>query len=116
MVHNKTEGDGVRVFIVSSNQGTLKSTAVQNREEDLSVDALQVEANETVDFVVDIDKVLNNDQFLWSPTVSILNPDREAANSWSAERDFADNPAQRLSPLEQLAQVLLISNERMFVP
>lgn len=116
MVHNRTEGDGVRCFIVSSNQGTLKSTAVQNREVDLSIDSLQVEANETVDFVVDIDKVLNNDQFLWSPTVSILNSDREAANSWSAEKDFAGIPAQRLSPMEQLTQVLLISNERMFVP
>jgi hypothetical protein len=66
--------------------------------------------------VVDIDKVLNNDQFLWSPTVSILNSSRGAASSWSAEKDFAGNPAQRLSPMEQLAQVLLISNERMFVP
>jgi Protein of unknown function (DUF1553)/Protein of unknown function (DUF1549)/Planctomycete cytochrome C len=116
MVHNRSEGDGVRAFIVSSNQGTLKSAAVQNREETLNMDSLQVEVGEIVDFVVDIDKVLNNDQFLWSPIVSILNSNREAANSWIAEKDFAGNPAQRLSPMEQLVQVLLMSNERMFVP
>ena len=116
MIHQSTEGDGIRAFIISSRQGTLASTSLQNREVDLSVAALQVEANETVDFVVDIDQVLNNDQFLWAPVISTLNPVREAAISWIAEKDFTVKPEQMLSPLEQLAQVLLISNERMFVP
>jgi hypothetical protein len=116
MIHQSTEGDGIRTFIVSSRQGILKSISLQNREVDLSVAALQVEANETVDFVVDIDKVLNNDQFLWSPVISTLNPVREEAISWIAEKDFTGKPEQILSPLEQLTQVLLISNERMFVP
>ena len=116
MIHQSTEGDGIRAFIVSSKQGILKSTTLQNREEDLSVAALQVEANETVDFLVDIDQVLNNDQFLWSPVISTLNPARDEAASWNAEKDFAGEPVHLLSPLEQLAQVLLISNERMFVP
>ncbi len=116
MIHQSTEGDGIRTFIVSSRQGILKSISLQNREVDLSVAALQVEANETVDFVVDIDQVLNNDQFLWSPVISTLNPVREEAISWIAEKDFTGKPEQILSPLEQLTQVLLISNERMFVP
>jgi hypothetical protein len=116
MIHRSTEGDGIRAFIISSRQGILKSTSLQNREVDLSVAALQVEANETVDFVVDIDQVLNNDQFLWAPVISNLNPVRDAALSWGTEKDFTVKPEQMLSPLEQLAQVLLISNERMFVP
>ncbi len=116
MIHQSTEGDGIRAFIISSNQGILKSTTLQNREEDLSVVALQVEANETVDFIVDIDQVLNNDQFLWSPVISILNPVRDETISWNAEKDFVGEPVHLLSPLEQLAQVLLFSNERMFVP
>jgi hypothetical protein len=116
MIHQFTAGDGVRAFIISSRQGILKSTTVQNREEELNVAALPVEANETIDFVVDIDQVLNTDQFLWSPVISIVEPTRDKTISWNAERDFAGGTVHLLTPLEQLAQVLLCSNERMFVP
>lgn len=116
VIHQFTEGDGIRAFIISSRQGILKSTTVQNREEELSVATLPVEANETIDFVVDIDQVLNTDQFLWSPVISIVTPARDDAISWNAERDFAGGSVHLLSRLEQLAQVLLCSNERMFVP
>ena len=107
---------GGNAFVVSSKKGILKSTTLHNREVDLSVAALQVEANETVDFIVDIDQVLNNDQFLWSPVIFTLNPVRDEAISWNAEKDFVGKPVHLLTPLEQLAQVLLFSNERMFVP
>jgi hypothetical protein len=116
LIHQSTAGDGIRAFIVSSSQGILQTIKLQNREEDLNVATLRVEPNETIDFVVDIDQILNTDQFLWSPKVSILNSNGIDAKSWYAEKDFGGTPAQRLSPLEQLAQVLLISNERMFVP
>jgi mono/diheme cytochrome c family protein len=114
--HDRSEGDGVRVFIVSSKQGLLKSFALQNRQAELSIDSLQVEQGETIDFVVDINQVLNNDQFLWSPKIVTSQATQPGLQSWDAEKDFEGNPASWLSPLEQLAQVLLISNERMFVP
>ncbi len=116
LIHQSTAGDGIRAFIVSSSEGILQTIKLQNREEDLNVATLRVEPSETIDFVVDIDQILNTDQFLWSPKVSILNSNGIDAKSWNADKDFGGNPAQRLSPLEQLAQVLLISNERMFVP
>ena len=115
VIHQSTEGDGIRVFVVSGKQGILKSTVLQNREEDMSIDSLKVEAGDTIDFVVDIDQVLNNDQFLWSPVVAIVNASGDESIFWNAEKDFEGDPMQTLSPMEQLAQVLLISNERMFV-
>ena len=41
----------------------------------------------------------------------------EAANSetWNSELDFTQDAKQHLMPLEQLAQVLLCSNEFLFV-
>ena len=116
MIHQSAEGDGIRAFIISSKQGILHSASLHNREMDLSIASLQVEANETLDFIVDINQVLNNDQFLWAPVISTLNPISHDAITWNAEKDFAGEALHLLSPLEQLAQVLLISNERMFVP
>ena len=73
-------------------------------------------AGDTLDFVVDFAANLNSDQFLWAPRV------RETALSgtgtpetWDASQDFVGGPSVQLSPWEQLAQVLLLSNELMFV-
>jgi hypothetical protein len=85
---------------------------VHNRTETLNIDSVPLEAGETLDFVVDIHTGLNNDQHLWSPIVS-----EQAAPStaWSAERDFTGPVPVFLTDWEQLAQVLLLSNELMFV-
>jgi hypothetical protein len=34
---------------------------------------------------------------------------------WNSERDFPKNTTQELTPLEQLAQVLICSNEFLFL-
>jgi hypothetical protein len=78
---------------------------------DLDVDAVEVEAGETIDFVVDFREGLNSDQFLWSPR--LRQPGM--ASDWDATRDFAGPVVPRLTPMEQLAQVLLMGNELMFV-
>jgi len=35
--------------------------------------------------------------------------------TWNSESDFTQNTTQHLMPLEQLAQVMLCSNEFLFV-
>lgn len=52
---------------------------------------------------------LNNDQFLWSPELKMQE------KSWHAERDFAGKQLNYLTHWEQLAQVLLLSNELVFI-
>ncbi len=64
---------------------------------------------DTLDFVVDFNANLNSDQFLWSPTIKIQE------KTWIAERDFAGKQPPYLDPWQQLAQVLLLSNELIFV-
>ncbi|MCA9147063.1 MAG: PSD1 domain-containing protein, partial [Planctomycetales bacterium] len=106
--HEEAAGDGVRAFLVSSQFGRLGEAKVHQSAAQLDTEAISVKKGETIDFVVDIDKVLNTDQYLWKATIT----DTHASSSamvWDSEADFPTNAADRLGPLEQLAQILFCS-------
>ncbi|WP_165068597.1 PSD1 and planctomycete cytochrome C domain-containing protein [Paludisphaera rhizosphaerae] len=115
LVHEEAAGDGVRGWLIHGRRGVLKSAAVHNGREDFSVDSIAVEPGDTLDFVVDIRDGLNNDQHLWAPTIRVVKAEPPSPSAWDAHRDFGGPPPRRLSPWEQLAQVLLMSNEFTFV-
>ena len=75
----------------------------------------------TLDFIVDIGNGLNSDQFLWSPKISPSVTATTGAggdtssNAWDAQKDFSAQPKSQLNAWEQLVQVLMLSNEFMFV-
>ena len=117
--HQVAAGDGIRCWIVASRHGVLASAVLLNRQQSFDVAPLQVDAGDTVDFVVDFNANLNNDQFLWSVEISDA-----AAEVASAERrrevgtHLAISATPRpicLTRWEQFAQVLLLANELMFV-
>ncbi|MFN8708302.1 MAG: hypothetical protein ACK50J_16620, partial [Planctomyces sp.] len=58
-------------------------------------------------------EVLNSDQYLWKSRLRSVGTDAETI--WDSERDFPKDPSQQLTPFQQLAQVLLCSNEFLFV-
>jgi hypothetical protein len=109
--HEPSQGDGVRGFVVSSRHGLLKEARVHASEAAMNVDAVAVEAGDTLDFVVDIADTLDSDQFLWEPVVTA--PEKH----WHAATEFSAPPPApvHLQPWEQYAQVLLLSNEFAFV-
>jgi hypothetical protein len=119
-MHQVTPGDGIRCWIVSNRHGVLASTALHNRQQSLDVAKVNVEAGDTIDFIVDINANLNSDQYLWSAEIQqIAGADgaktTDAASTWSSLRDFAGTPPDLLDKWEQLAQVLLLANELMFI-
>jgi hypothetical protein len=119
LTHEPDVSDGVRGFVVSARDGVLAKATVRNGSSDLNVPSVSVTAGDTIDFVVDIGDELNSDQFLWSCSITRVvsaapNPD-PAAQAWNSESDFTPHVSPQLSPLEQLAQVLLCSNEFLFV-
>jgi hypothetical protein len=122
-IHEPDVGDGVRCTIVSSRAGRLAEAKVFHGKATLDVASLAVEAGETLDFIVDIAGGLNSDQHLWAPEIDsgivevVDKPTGAPAPSkgWQAERDFAGPPVHLLEGWEQLAQVLLLSNEFVFV-
>lgn len=108
--HGQKEGDGVRGRIVSSRSGEAGSWKVHNDKADINV-RMRVEKGDTIDFVVDCVGNESHDAFAWSPTIKM------GETTWDAGRDFGGprSPAVAASRWEQLAQVLLLSNEFAFV-
>jgi hypothetical protein len=98
--------------VVSSRQGLLAHAAVHHGQAELNAGVIDVKAGDTLDFVADIGHKLSYTQFLWKARITAVN---EPAMGFDSDRDFSGPTSQQLGPWEQLAQVLLASNEFSFV-
>jgi hypothetical protein len=108
--HPAEQGDGVRARIVSSRSGLLGEWSVHHGSVRTAVAGVKVQSGDTIDFVVDCRDNNNSDSFAWSPTIQAAS-----GSSWSASADFEGAPAPKLSPWEKYTQVLMESNEFVFV-
>ncbi|HYF37516.1 MAG TPA: DUF1553 domain-containing protein, partial [Prosthecobacter sp.] len=119
LAHVPEAGDGIRAFIGQSGKGQLRAITLHAAEAVMNVDALELQAGDTLDFVVDIGEGLNNDQFLWAPRLSLTGSTGSGGDirsrEWNASKDFYAFAIEALDPWEQLIQVLMLSNEFMFV-
>jgi hypothetical protein len=83
------------------------------------MDAIAMTKGETLDFIVDLRDGLNSDQFLWAPKITLTGIAGSggdiADQAWNAEKDFAGEALTLLDSWQQLAQVLMLANEFMFV-
>jgi hypothetical protein len=123
--HNPTEGDGVRARLVTSRDGTLATWVVHHRTAETAMTAITLKQGDTLDFVVDCGAAgsFSFDQFGWEvkvtkvPTPGAVAGD-DAGQSWDSFKEFAGpspKPPTPLTAWERYAQVLLQSNEFMFV-
>lgn len=111
LIHEPSEGDGVRGFVISSRDGELQSATVHQGKSEFSTVHLRVQAGDTLDFLVDIGGGLGYDQFLWNPVI-VAGTER-----WESRTGFSGPGAGQtaLEAWEQYAQVLLLTNEFAFV-
>ncbi|HLY08689.1 MAG TPA: PSD1 and planctomycete cytochrome C domain-containing protein [Planctomycetota bacterium] len=110
--HHSTAGDGVHGRIVSSRQGELAGWQVVRLEAETKITGLPVEAGETIDFIVDCRADVTSDSFSWAPLI------RMGEQEWNAQSGFggpAPTPPPGMSAWEKYIQVLLESNEFLFV-
>jgi len=118
-IHEVAAGNGIRCWIFSSRDGALASLVLHNRRQELNLATVVLQKGDTLDFVVDINGDLNSDQYLWPAVIrDTSNPasgGRQPAGPWEAERDFVGPVPMLLNRWEQLAHVLLMANELMFV-
>lgn len=112
--HESKSGDGIRAFIVSNQAGLLAKQTVHQQEIDLNLEIRSVITGETIDFVVDIDEDPESDGHLWEITIQQTR-DEAGSMVWNSKTDFIGPIIEQLKPWEQLAQVLLCSNEFLFV-
>ncbi|MBX7209381.1 MAG: PSD1 and planctomycete cytochrome C domain-containing protein [Verrucomicrobiaceae bacterium] len=116
------KGNGVRGWIVSSVRGVVKDVLVKPAtEEVVGLGKYEVKKGETLTFAVGSEGDTNSDSFNWIPEIHRLNADGSTEKLTNAKTDFCDKDGWPLnrpkpeSPLAQLAQVLLMSNEFQFV-
>ena len=116
VIHEVAAGDGIRCHLLVRGE-RVATAVVHNTRVELSVDAVELSAGDTIDFVADVRDTLNSDQHLWAPIITAVpSAATDAApRTWDAASDFFGPQPAKLSRLEQLAQILLISNETMFV-
>ena len=119
--HESDQGDGVRGRIVSSRLGVVGEWTTQHDQSQTTIEKLEVQRGDTIDFLVDCRGGPDSDSFLWAPvlTLTAAGPDSSAAlaKTWDAKEDFSGpkEPPKPLDAWEDFAQVLLLSNELIFV-
>jgi hypothetical protein len=115
--HDTDKGDGVHARVVSSASGGLGEWTVHNTKATTNVERVEVKRGDTVDFVTDLRGDIGFDSFTWAPRIRYVDEAGSQGGQWNAKNDFA-GPQKEFKPLtswEKYAQVLLLSNELMFV-
>jgi cytochrome c553 len=124
LVHTASEGDGVQGRVVSSRSGELGKWTAHDNQTATKVARAEVKKGDTIDFITDGLTNPENDAFTWSPVVQLFESDSKnldgLIDEWKAKADFAGPPARQspvkpLTPWEKFAQVLLLTNELIFV-
>ena len=106
--HEAKEGDGIRGYVVVGNKPAIASWTLRTQKAETVIEDVSVRVGESIDFVVACGKDSASDTFKWAPRVG----------SWDAKANFAgpaEPPLKPLGPWAAFAQVLLFSNEFMFI-
>lgn len=116
------QGNGVRAWIISSKKGKVAEQFVRPTETVEMNAQIEVQENETLSFVVEAENGdTNSDSYSWAPRIERINEDGSLTPISQSDTDFCgpdgwpQNRAKPQSPLSQLAQVLMMSNEFQFV-
>jgi hypothetical protein len=110
------KGDGVRGRIVSSASGPAGEWTAEPKKKShkTTADGLAVKAGDTIDFIVDLVSTVEHDTFTW-PVILHLDSEGSAATSWDSSATFRKPKFQPIDVWARYAQVLLLSNEFVFV-
>ena len=107
------QGDGVRGRIVSNRTGQHGDWTAAHGSVPTSVQSIEVKAGDVIDFVVDRRASLSHDSFTWTVRINgVLDGNRRGFHSAD---DFQGAIPSPLSRWARYAQVLMLSNEFVFV-
>ncbi|TWU21702.1 Planctomycete cytochrome C [Novipirellula galeiformis] len=122
LAHEREPGDGIRGQIFAAGRRIAGPFTLHQDSVDTPIESVTLAAGETLDFVVDVNGKLGHDSFAWSPTIVELVPEPStseaeppAARSWNYSDQFRPKDPIRITPLQSVAQVLLMSNEFHFI-
>jgi len=118
VAHRTKTGNGIRARLISSREGELAMWRLKRLEADVKLKGLEVKKDDTLDFVVDFNGEITDDEFVWAPILQMKSA--SAANAgqmveWNAASQFGGPPAPPATPLERYAQTLLLTNEFLYL-
>ncbi|MCS1409684.1 MAG: hypothetical protein M2R45_02868 [Verrucomicrobia subdivision 3 bacterium] len=116
--HVAEEGNGVVAWVLASSAGLLGKWEVRGQSQLTNLDKITIAAGETLDFVVGSNGDVGHDSFEWPVNIrTASSPRLSDQRFWSSVDDFEGpkDSVRPLSPLARLGQVLLMSNELVFV-
>jgi mono/diheme cytochrome c family protein len=118
--HGAKEGDGVLGYAILNAETELWQGHAHDGEAKSNFSNVLVKAGDTIDLVVDCGGNTSHDSFTWHPRifVSELVADQAPAGGkreWLSRLGMTGPPPTPMEPWEKYAQVLLMSNEFMFV-
>ncbi len=117
-VHHKSkQGDGVTFSIQANGKQVYTSTQL-NSEQRHGPHSIKLNAGDVIDLIATAGRTSSFDSFEWTATIKV-----ERAQGQGTERDtvkhfsgpFETEKVQSLDRLEQLAQILILSNEFAFI-
>jgi hypothetical protein len=118
--HPSKDGDGVTAHVVSSRLGELGKWTAQKSNAETKVAAFEVRVGDVIDLVVEPRSSDAYDSYKWNPVLKAEKVETSVAGAvsqttWGFADDFQGPLPPPQTPWEMLAQVLLMSNEFMFV-
>jgi hypothetical protein len=113
--HATDKGDGVRARVVAGGSRVAGEWTARNSQAATRVDALAVQAGETLDLVTDCRGEPSFDGFRWTVVVRLEAAPGDGRRQWDSAADFRGPQPEPLPPWVRLAQVLLMTNEFAYV-
>lgn len=107
------KGDGIDAMVVSSKQGIVGEWTVAQGTTATNTQLSDVQPGEHIDLVVSCRAEDSYDSYTWPVTLTLENGDDRQI--WNTVRDYHGPAAPALDLWVQLAQVLLMSNEFLYV-
>ncbi|MEP3479345.1 MAG: PSD1 and planctomycete cytochrome C domain-containing protein [Fuerstiella sp.] len=112
LTHKSEKGDGVLGLMIHHDQQLQKKVA---HNQSIKFDTrTTVQAGDTIDLVTYCQTNESHDSFDWQATIFQF-ADGQTVRKWSSESDFSPSKITRLQPWAQLAQVLMMTNEFVFI-
>jgi hypothetical protein len=113
--HPSEQGDGVRGRVASDRQGLVAQWTVHHGKTATRVEPLEVQAGETVDLITDCLDNPNFDGFRWTVTIRLEPADGSSPQTWDSAAGFGGPDPEAFDRWQQLAHVLLLTNEFAFI-
>ena len=115
--HNSDKGDGVNFVIQTNSQNIFEATLLNSRRSH-GPHKIELKAGDTIDLVATSGPTSSFDSFEWTAKLQVVptqgnRAERDTSKHFSGP--YEKEMVQSLDRLEQLAQILILSNEFAFI-